>query len=82
MTEGTDSHMAARPLFLQITDTNGSKHVEERQCWGENGPSRVFEAVSGQYLDEWLKEKNGTRPVLSILTREEYDAIRFGGKKA
>lgn len=83
--------MICRPLYLQITDATGSTHVEERQTWGENGPERLHRSIADSYRSEWERQceqrkKDGDffplpRPIVSIISRDEYLRARFGARK-
>lgn len=83
--------MICRPLYLQITDATGSTHVEERQTWGENGPERLHRSIADSYRSEWEREAENRmkagddsplpRPIVSIISREEYQRARFGARR-
>lgn len=87
----TDDRMIHRPLYLRITDSSGSTHVDERQTWGQDGPERLHKSIADSYRSEWEREceqkkKEGDffplpRPIVSIISRDEYLRARFGARK-
>lgn len=80
-----NDHMKTAPLYVRITDCHGTTTVDERQTWGENGPATLHAAILKQYRKDYedrvAKEKDKARhltiPRVEIITKAEYDAVRF-----
>lgn len=85
-----NNHMKTAALYVRITDCHGSTKVEERQTWGENGPATLHASILKQYRKDYedriAKEKDKAKqltiPRVEVITKAEYDAVRFSRRAA